>query len=59
MREVFADALTIVERCLLSIVAIFIAMIAVGISAHGGSSDMAPRTMDIHNVRGDAAVSAP
>lgn len=59
MREVFADALAIVERCLLSVVAIFLAMIAVGIAAHGGSPDMAPRTMNFHNVQADAVTSAP
>lgn len=60
MGEIFAEALRIVERSLLSIVAIFVATIAIGITQQAYSSDAAPRTVDFHvNHYGAAVASTP
>jgi hypothetical protein len=54
MREAFALALSILERCLLSVVLIFLATIAIGITARIDTSPSTPRTVEIHNVDGAA-----
>jgi hypothetical protein len=58
MREAFTLALGIVERSLLSIVAIFAAMIMIGIASHGGGTGAPPRTMTFHPVSPDSAVES-
>jgi hypothetical protein len=45
--DVLAPVLAIVERCLLSIVLIWLAAIMIGVTLAGGGPS-APRTFDVH-----------
>lgn len=54
----FQLAVQIVERCLLSLVAIFAATIAIGITQEAHTSDTHPRTVHFYNADHGAAVES-